>query len=58
MSGDPYSVRTFPVKVQDGTVYLDLPEPQLLEQMLPAPAMASCGEKVEDGVAEATRVSA
>jgi len=33
-SGDDYSVRVFPVKVEDGKVYLDLPPTEVLDKLL------------------------
>ena len=33
-TGDDYSVRVFPVKVENGNVYLDLPPTEVLDQLL------------------------
>lgn len=33
-TGDDYSVRVFPVKVEDGNVYLDLPPTEVLDKLL------------------------
>ena len=35
LSGEAMSIRTFPVKVQDGAVYVELPPVEIIEQMVP-----------------------
>jgi nitrite reductase (NADH) small subunit len=35
LSGDPYKIRTFPVRVEDGDVYVELPSPQEIEKLVP-----------------------
>jgi len=37
LSGDPYKVRTFPVRVEGGEVYLELPSPGEIEKLVPQP---------------------
>ena len=37
LSGEALKVRTFPVRVQDGDVYLELPNPQEIEKLVPVP---------------------
>ena len=34
LQGEDYSIRTFPVKVEDGSVYLDLPSTEVLDRLL------------------------
>ena len=37
LSGDPYKVRTFPVRVEGGEVFLELPSPGEIEKLVPQP---------------------
>jgi nitrite reductase (NADH) large subunit len=47
LSGDSMHIRTFPVKVQDGAVYVELPPVEIIEQMVP------CGHEHPDASVEA-----
>jgi nitrite reductase (NADH) large subunit len=37
LSGDPYKVRTFPVRVEGDEVFLELPSPAEIEKLVPTP---------------------
>ena len=42
LSGEPYKVRTFPVKVEAGAVYLELPSVSEVEKLLVVKVSAAC----------------
>jgi nitrite reductase/ring-hydroxylating ferredoxin subunit len=42
LSGDPYKIRTFPVRVQNGDVYLELPSPGEIEKLVPTSEPMTC----------------
>jgi hypothetical protein len=54
LSGDPLRIRTFPVKVEDGAVFVELPSVRDVSKLVPIKLTEIACEHIESASASAT----